>query len=216
MTDFFCDNPTNCAGFESGIGGGHYQCFPCKKIERLTAACEAHYKDANRLAIDNRRLTAEGTLLRKALNDLVALKDYRAWHGKTPAYLKKKPAAWQQARDALKSTLSDRQECQHRRQKLTPAGWDCQDCPHKNTDMLDSADSSPSLIAVWHNCENCDHGQTVLIPTEDGTYKCESCHLWSTADSILCPDCDQPRGHSENCINEIHSMKTVEKEQVQS
>ena len=50
-------------------------------------------------------------------------------------------------------------------------------------ELYDAADSRQTPVAVWHNCENCDHGQKVLIPTEDGTYKCESCRLWSTADS---------------------------------
>ncbi len=48
---------------------------------------------------------------RKALSDLVALKEYRDWHGKTPDYLEKKPLAWQQARDAL-ARVTDAQEVQ--------------------------------------------------------------------------------------------------------
>jgi len=39
--------------------------------------------------------------LTKALEDLVTLKDYKCWHGKTPDYLEKLPIVWQQARDAL-------------------------------------------------------------------------------------------------------------------
>lgn len=40
-------------------------------------------------------------VLSAALLDLITLKDYRDWHGKTPEYLEKKPLAWQQARDVL-------------------------------------------------------------------------------------------------------------------
>lgn len=29
------------------------------------------------------------------------------------------------------------------------------------------------------------------------------------ADSRLCPDCGEPRGYSQNCINKIHSMSTL-------
>ncbi len=41
--------------------------------------------------------------LEAALRDLVTLKDYRDWRGKTPEYLEKKPAVWLQARHALES-----------------------------------------------------------------------------------------------------------------
>lgn len=50
-----------------------------------------------------RRRPKEVSTLRKALEDLVTLKEYRDWHGKTSEYLEKKPLVWQQARDALDS-----------------------------------------------------------------------------------------------------------------
>lgn len=38
----------------------------------------------------------------------------------------------------------------------------------------------------------------------------------ATADLRLCPDCGQPRGYSQNCINKIHSMHTDESRQEKS
>jgi len=58
-------------------------------------------------AIEFERLKAENARLRTALDDLVTLKDYRDWHGRTPEYLEKKPSAWQQARDALQDKDND-------------------------------------------------------------------------------------------------------------
>ncbi len=49
---------------------------------------------------------AESSALSNALDDLVTLKDYRDSYGKTDEYLAKKPAAWQQAREALAAASS--------------------------------------------------------------------------------------------------------------